>query len=481
MKEKLFKDSVHGYISIPSYYCEELVNTEVLQRLRHIEQTSIRVLYPSAHHDRFSHSLGVYHLGNIAFRNIRTNSEKKTIEFISEKEWEKYERTFLSACLLHDCGHAPFSHTFEKYYEEVKIKNEFGKKESLIDNKLREKFKEDYQNCSPAPHEKVSAIILLESYSENIRRINGNPELAARMILGCKFRGTKSQKRRFENCLIDLLNGKTIDVDKLDYIKRDTWASGVNNVSIDSSRLLSALVIDIYDGIPTLTFNKRALSVLQNVLDGRNYLYRWLYIHHKVLYDQYLLREAVKKLSKIIKNPPRKFFDGFFSIDALKKPVRIGKENIYLPTDGDVLYLLKKHIKRIPEAKEWISRKHQRKALWKTYAEFDLFFHGKTEDDRSIIFQNSKKYLENYRKKKKWKRKFITISAQSKFVSFDRNEIKINILGKVIPYTKTLTKREIEDMGKKEEKGIPSFSFIYAPLECMENREECIEGLRNLC
>ena len=68
--DKLFKDPVHGYIPIPIHICENLVDTPIFQRLRNIEQTSIRPLFPGAHHDRFIHSLGVYHLGRQVMKKI---------------------------------------------------------------------------------------------------------------------------------------------------------------------------------------------------------------------------------------------------------------------------------------------------------------------------------------------------------------------------------------------------------------------------
>ena len=101
---KRFRDPVHGYITVPTVYCEKFIDCELFQRLRRIEQTSMRVLFPAAHHDRFAHSLGVYHLGKIAFDNLSKNSD-------STYNLEQFRSTFEIACLLHDCAHAPFSHS----------------------------------------------------------------------------------------------------------------------------------------------------------------------------------------------------------------------------------------------------------------------------------------------------------------------------------------------------------------------------------
>lgn len=107
--EKVFRDSVHGYISIPEEWCRRLVDTPIFQRLRHIEQTSMRCLYPSARHDRFVHSLGVYHLGQKDFEHLCRNARDLIKELeLSPGELDRLRASFLAACLLHDCAHAPF-------------------------------------------------------------------------------------------------------------------------------------------------------------------------------------------------------------------------------------------------------------------------------------------------------------------------------------------------------------------------------------
>jgi len=227
---KLFRDPVHGYISIPTDYCNHFIDHEIFQRLRRIEQTGISVLYPSAHHDRFSHSLGVYHLGQIGYSYLKENS--KVLE-----GRDSLENSFSIACLLHDCAHSPFSHTFEKYYT---LNKENDIPNRLIKNIPDPSFSDDFKLSSPSPHEIVSAIVAIEVFGEQIEYLGGDINLVARMIIGCKF---SAKDKAVENCVISLLNGFAIDVDKLDYIIRDTWASGVNNVKIDEKRLLSSLII----------------------------------------------------------------------------------------------------------------------------------------------------------------------------------------------------------------------------------------------
>jgi HD superfamily phosphohydrolase len=115
-KVKEFKDSVHGYISIPKEYCINFIDTPIFHRLRRIEQTSMRALFPSARHDRFIHSLGVFHLGKLAFHYPKKNTQLEWKDIIQEGKWKVYEKSFNIACLMHDCAHSPFSHTFENNY-----------------------------------------------------------------------------------------------------------------------------------------------------------------------------------------------------------------------------------------------------------------------------------------------------------------------------------------------------------------------------
>ncbi len=121
-KNKEFRDAVHGYISVPADWCAHFVDTPIFQRLRHIEQTSMHPLYPSARHDRFTHSLGVYHLATIAFQCLKENTDPAVLEDVSLCD---YEGAFRVAALMHDCAHSCFSHTFESKYNEQNRAEEF--------------------------------------------------------------------------------------------------------------------------------------------------------------------------------------------------------------------------------------------------------------------------------------------------------------------------------------------------------------------
>ena len=137
MKNKLIRDSVHGYIEIPEIIISGIIDTDIFQRLRRIEQTSMNALYPSAHHDRFMHSIGVYHLGKMAMRGLTKNIQIEKLFENNKLFWRKYSVSFELACLLHDCAHAPMSHSFEYAYLNTAKKEDCIAKKARLLNSMR--------------------------------------------------------------------------------------------------------------------------------------------------------------------------------------------------------------------------------------------------------------------------------------------------------------------------------------------------------
>lgn len=285
---KIFKDNVHGYIKIPIDFVCQFIDTDVFQRLRNIEQTGMRTLYPSARHDRFIHSLGTYHLGTKAFDNFRmnvkdysakqTDSNRKHYNVLSDDKneifWDKCDYLFRIACLLHDCGHAPFSHTLEFLYE-------YPSKKTTLREKLKQylatqEFRDDFK-AQGTQHEIMSALVVCVEFWSQIEKIikdndievtedKDDVEFVARMIIGCKY-SRDSKINRIKNCLISLLNSNSIDVDSLDYIVRDSKLSGIDNMSVDVDRLLSSLTI--VEKTMFKDANIRNASIKTNILNGK--------------------------------------------------------------------------------------------------------------------------------------------------------------------------------------------------------------------
>jgi HD superfamily phosphohydrolase len=444
-KNKAFLDSVHGYIYIASDYCKDIIDTPIFQRLRRIEQTSYRALYPSARHDRFIHSIGVYHIGNRIFQGLKNNLKcfdpepHGKIDSTFKKDgfdsgWDFLRQTFEIACLLHDCGHAPFSHTFEKYYvrEKSTIVNEIIEQINLYRNKdsithrgySNEKISileyEITSKLSPSEHELASAWLLV--HEKGFRKVfedrQLDPILAIRMIIGCKHLQKSDyesetqfkvsiperieEKHQIENCFISLLNGHVIDADRLDYFARDRWATGLNTSTVNIDRLLSSLSIkkEKTTGQYVVCLDKRALTELKNIVDVKEFQTYWLINHHKIHYDNKVLEKAVTKLASVICGQSttedseqekdaheNESMYKLFNYKSFIQPTVFefeyqGKsyiEYLYLTSDDDIVYLLKKFFlsqedKNVNYAKEWLHRDCQMIPLWKSYAEFmDIF------------------------------------------------------------------------------------------------------------
>ena len=154
MGNKKFRDPIYGYIEVDEQLIEHIIDTSTFQRLRDIIQTSYAPLYSSAVHNRFVHSIGVYHLGRLVTQTITPFFHDDSLN-----NTKQYNKIFELACLLHDVGHAPFSHTGEMLYlkegdrgilhsELVALTGD----ESLETEIVRNAYK-------AAPHELMSAIV----------------------------------------------------------------------------------------------------------------------------------------------------------------------------------------------------------------------------------------------------------------------------------------------------------------------------------
>jgi len=285
VKPKMFLDAVHGYIYIPREFVKNIIDTKLFQRLRNIDQTGAHIAFPNARQDRFSHSLGVFHLGqkavdyllynfskesNVVHWNIRSDNKRDNF-------WAKNKVLFLIACLLHDIGHAPFSHSLEW----LMFKNTTAS--INVEKKIAEYINQSEKNSGyfeveakeiqgASPHEKIGACLIIDEFENIITKTLEDlrdskfptpsriiyaehykkpPLICAeeddvafilRMVLRLKYKNPDPEKQ-IRNCFIDLLNGNQFDVDKLDYIMRDTKVSGISNISIDIERLLSSITI----------------------------------------------------------------------------------------------------------------------------------------------------------------------------------------------------------------------------------------------
>lgn len=488
-KSKEFRDPVHGYISVPAEFCSTFIDNPIFQRLRHIEQTSMRPLYPSARHDRFVHSLGVFHLAQLAFQSLKANTNPA---LLSDIDWERYNKTFLVAALMHDCAHSCYSHTFEDNYknygdgknflfelvdklDDKSFRADYPQKGSAMEAAGEDSSAEDTRK-EPKAHEIFSAAVFLQHFRSRCSD-SVDPILVARMITGVRHHSGVSQVTRvhqFENCLIDLLNGPAIDIDKLDYIIRDTWSSGVNNVSIDVRRLLSSLeIIQNNSGALVVSFRQSALSVLQSVLDGREFLYRWIYSHHTVRYYERLLKNAVEELNRRLGETPNAFFSAVFSRNAFSEPHRVGDYYVYLPCDDDIHYILKaEHAKQpIPQVEEILSRRPTRIPLWKTQVEFENIFRESGRERISFVQANASELLQSVLGEQPSK-EVLVVKVMPSEIDLEERHIWVKLQGKPVLYSKI-----IQDLYEGPRPKVRPFFYVYVPRVESAKVSQCITRL----
>lgn len=373
MKEyKRLKDPIYGYISIPTQYMNGIIDTAGFQRLRRIIQTSYSPLYSSAVHNRFVHSMGVFHLGEIASTQVISEIEKK---FEFDFNVKRIGEIFMIACLLHDVGHAPFSHTGEEFFLDDD-KKFTGIHNKLIEVVKSEKFAEDVpqeKTAAAAAHEIMSSIVGLISFQDFFRNENER-EFFARCITGYKY-SEKSNENEIRNCFIQLLNSKVIDVDKLDYLIRDAFITGFDTVSIDYERLLGALtIVDTEEGYE-LAYYKNAISVIENVVYAHDAERKWIQSHPIVIYETYILQDIIGHLCTQVKALDKKLF----CLESLLVEGQEFKENVKvsLMCDDDIVYLMKNVFPNELSA-EYFRRIDRRHPVWKSEAEYKTFFLGKT-------------------------------------------------------------------------------------------------------
>lgn len=422
-KKKIIKDSVHNYIEIEKSFFK-IIDTAGFQRLKNIKQTSYSSLYPSSTHDRFTHSLGTFYLGKKVISNIIANSIIDDSEFEDTVDSIKY--TFIIACLLHDFGHAPFSHTGEDFYKVKQVPDDAVNAEkykeykdqyriqhfSYLDYLLIEElcksvgctianpniivktFLVDYvktlRDSSAKPHEKMSALLSLRQLIPQISSIADEsgtkfiPDLFIRCIIGTLYHndpGINSLK----NAIINLLNSDCIDVDKLDYLMRDTYMTGHKSTSIDIDRLISSFTIVLdSDKKYRLAFSKKGLSVIESVIMASDASKRWVQNHPVIMYDSYLTQRCISEMISLLASDDEKFFDKLFSVNALtEEGIDIAHDHFFLLSDSDLIVLFKKAYSKaknesrtdsIEIFEEYFSREKRKHPLWKSEMEFHVCF-----------------------------------------------------------------------------------------------------------
>lgn len=398
-KDKKLKDPLYGYISMPEEYIDDIIDTAPFQRLRRVIQTSYAPLYSSAVHNRFVHSMGVFYLGEIVRKQLENEINRSDIltQKIKKNKLNKIGKIFSLACLLHDVGHAPFSHTGEGFYLHLSENNpnksekkqlQYSNIHKLLIEEVNSKsFTKDIKDITSyaKPHEIVSAYVGLKEYSKFFKDAS-EKEFFARCITGYLY---SNNSKSLENCYISMLSSKIIDVDKLDYLVRDAYITGFDTVRIDFIRLLNSVTLyyNIQNEQFEVAYYKSAISVIENVIYAHDAERKWIQTHPIVLYDGYLINHMIEELN-------RKFNKKLFSVEAISNE---GTEFIYdkeksirirLLCDDDIISLSKSMLED-SLVDEYFERKQRRHPLWKSEAEYNAFIERDLEGKQLELVKES--------------------------------------------------------------------------------------------
>lgn len=240
---KIFSDPIHGFITVPKGIILRLIDHPYIQRLRRIRQLGLGYLvFPAAEHSRFSHALGALELCQRVLKNLK---EKDTT--ISDAEI----RGTLIAILLHDVGHGPFSHTLEH---------------TLI---------KDFN------HEQMSLKIMQELN----KQFEGELDTTIQIF-------TDQYPKKFLHQLIS----SQLDIDRLDYLKRDSFFTGVSEGSVGINRILKTM--RVFNG--NVVIEKKGIYAIENYILSRRLMYMQVYLHKTVLSADSLLKNIFKRVEYLL-------------------------------------------------------------------------------------------------------------------------------------------------------------------------------------
>ena len=241
-KLKILNDPIYGFITIPNSTIFDLIEHKYFQRLRRISQMGLSYLvYPGAHHTRFHHAIGCMHLMQKAVQVLRFKGVK-----ISKEE----EEALYIAILLHDIGHGPFSHAMEH---------------SIVNG---------------VSHEEISVLFMQKLNEE----FNGDLTLAIKIFKG-------DYHRKF---MLQLISSQ-IDMDRADYLKRDSFYTGVSEGNINSERIITMLNVKDNE----LVIEHKGIYSVEKFLVARRLMYWQVYLHKTSLVAEQLVIRVLKRAKEL--------------------------------------------------------------------------------------------------------------------------------------------------------------------------------------
>lgn len=278
MKEKTIHDPIHGSMRLSGLVLD-LVDTPEVQRLRRIKQLGLaNLVFPGANHTRFEHVLGTAHLAERLGHELELSQEEMNL--------------LIAAAVLHDVGHAPYSHTLEYLMTDYLEKGHM----ELTGDVLRG----EATTCTP---EEVGVLEDLGAprITDVLSSHEIDPDETARLLLG----------EHEEECLGQIIHSD-IDVDQMDYLLRDAHFTGVALGRIDTDRLMRTLGVTE----DKLVIERKGVEAVEGLLTARALMYSSVYFHHTTRIAELMLANAVDH--------------------ALSEDTPITKQNFYRMSDEEL-------------------------------------------------------------------------------------------------------------------------------------------------
>ncbi|RAV98789.1 HD domain-containing protein [Pseudochryseolinea flava] len=272
--KKIINDPVYGFITIPGSLAFDIIEHPYFQRLRHIRQLGLTdLVYPAALHTRFQHALGAMHLMGKVLESLRT----KNVE-ISATEFEAAQL----AVLLHDIGHGPFSHALE---------------ESLL----------------PGIHHESLSFLFMKRLNQEF---NNALDLTIRIF-------QNSYERKFFHQLVS----SQLDIDRLDYLNRDCFFTGVQEGNIGVERIIAMLNVHKEE----LVVEEKGILNIENFLNARRFMYWQVYLHKTSVSAERMLVNVIRRSQTLMRadenipasNPLKTFLKGEFTLANFTERVEL--------------------------------------------------------------------------------------------------------------------------------------------------------------
>jgi HD superfamily phosphohydrolase len=255
-KKKIINDPVYGFITIPSELVFDLIQHPYFQRLRYIKQLGMtHLVYPGALHTRFHHALGAMHLMGLALETIKSKGQAISFE---------EEQGVIIAILLHDIGHGPFSHALEH---------------TIVDG---------------VSHEHISTLLMN----------NLNREFGGKLGLAIEIFNNRYHKK----FLYQLVSGQ-LDLDRMDYLNRDSFFTGVSEGVISFDRIIKML--DVVDD--QLVVEEKGIYSIEKFLIARRLMYWQVYLHKTVIAAEQMLVKILERAKELSQEGRNLFASPCFS------------------------------------------------------------------------------------------------------------------------------------------------------------------------